>query len=160
MNPPIQTYSFKNVSLNIDGRLITDYHEGDDVIVASRRNDTASDVVGADGAMAIAVHADQSGTIKFKLKQTSGDSGFLYSLVNGMQTGGVITVPKATISDARRNEKAVGLWGYVLKPADMSRGKGINLQEWTLVFQSLNISADETSGAIGGLNAVRGTFGA
>ena len=160
MNTPVQTYSFKNVSLIVGDRTISGYHEGDDVIMAARRNDAASDVVGADGGMAIAVHADQSGTIKFKLKQTSEDAGYLYSLVNGMQTGGVVTVPKASITDARRNDRVVGLWGYVQKPADLARGKGINLQEWTIVFQSLNFSADVTSGALGALNAAMGTFGA
>lgn len=156
----MQTYSFKNVTLSIDGRTITDYHEGDDVIVAARRNDAASDVVGADGKMAVAIHADQSGTIKFKLKQTSGDAGFLYSLVNGMQAGAIAAPVGAIIKDARRNDMVIGALGYVQKPADLSRGKGINLQEWTIVFENLNISADETSGALGAVNTALGVIGA
>ena len=155
----MQTYSFKNVTLKIDGRTISDYHEGDDVIVAARRNDAASDVVGADGKMAVAIHADQSGTIKFKIKQTSADAGFLYSLVNGMQAGRVTAPLGAIIQDARRQDKVIGALGYVMKPADLSRGKGINLQEWTLVFENLNISADETSGILGGINTALGVVG-
>ena len=148
MNIPLQTYSFKNVTLQIDGRTITDYHEGDDVIVAARRNDSASDVIGADGRMALAIHADLSGTIKFKIKQTSPDAFFLYGLVNSMQVGRVANVAEATVKDARRTDVATGALGYVLKPADMTRGKGINLQEWTIVFQSLIIATDEVSGPL------------
>ncbi len=156
----MQTYSFKNVSLQIDGRNISDYADGDDVITVARRGDAASDVVGADGKMAVAIHADQSGTFKFKIKQTSGDSGFLYSIVNAMQAGAILTPIAVILKDARRDDLATGVLGYIQKPSDMVRGKGINLQEWTLVVESLNISQSDLSGALGILNAAGNIFGA
>lgn len=144
----MQTYSFKNVSFYVNGRSITDFHEGDDVITASRREDAASDVVGADGKMGVAIHSDQSGTFVFRLKQTSSDAGFLYSLVNASQAGN-FTAITAQIKDPRRSDLAIGTLGYILKPADMVRGQGINLQEWTIVVESLIMSADEGSAGLG-----------
>ena len=138
----MQTYSFKNVSLYVNGRSITDYFEGDDVITAARREDAASDVVGADGKMGVAIHANRSGTIVFRLKQTSADSGFLYGLVNASQAGSFTTV-SAQIKDSRRGDLVVGTAGYIMKPADMVRGQGVNVQEWTIVLEDMNIVAKD-----------------
>lgn len=151
----MQTYSFNNVSLYVNGRSISDYFEGDDVITAARRNDAASDVIGAGGEMGVAIHADKSGTVVFRLKQTSRDAGFLYSLINAAQAGN-FTVATVQVKDSRRNDLAIGTFGYILKPADMVRGQGINVQEWTIVVENLILSADETSGAIGAIGAALG----
>jgi hypothetical protein len=151
----MQTYSFNNVSLYVNGRSISDFYEGDDVITASRRNDAASDVVGADGKMGVAIHADKSGIITFRLKQTSSDAGFLYSLVNAAQAGS-FTVAAVQVKDSLRNDLVIGTFGYILKPADMVRGQGINMQEWTIVVEDLQMSADETSGVLGAIGTALG----
>jgi len=154
----MQTYSFKNVSLFVNGRAITDFYEGDDIITAARREDAASDVVGADGKMAVAIHANKSGTITFRLKQTSKDSGYLHSLVTASQAGS-FTVVQCTVKDARRKDVASGTLGYILKPADMVRGQGINLEEWTIVQEDLFISSDEGSTALGAVAQALGFAG-
>lgn len=136
-------YSFNNVSLYVDGRALSDYADGDDVITVARRNDAASDMMGADGKMAIAVHADKSGTFTFRLKQTSSDAGYLYGLVNAMQSGAYTPVT-VQVKDARRNDLAFGTVGYIQKPADMVRGQGVNMQEWVIVVESLVITAEDS----------------
>lgn len=143
----MQTYSFKNVSLFVNGRPMTDYYEGDDVITVARREDAASDVVGADGKMGVAIHANRSGTVTFRLKQTSLDAGYLYALVNAMQAGS-FTVASVQVKDSRRGDLAVGTAGYILKPADMTRGQGINVQEWTIVLEDINTSAKDGSNGV------------
>ncbi len=130
------------ISLTVNGRTITDFYEGDDVITAARREDAASDVVGAGGKMAVAIHANESGTIVFRLKQTSADAGYLYGLVGAAQNGS-FTVTSAQITDASRKDLAGGSSGYILKPADMERGQGINVQEWTIVLEKLKFSAKD-----------------
>ncbi len=143
----MQTYSFKNVSLLVNGRAITDYYSGDDVIIASRREDAASDVVGAGGQMAVSIHANESGTVVFRLKQTSADAGYLYGLVNASQKGS-FTVASAQIIDPQRRDLAAGTFGYILKPADMIRGQEINVQEWTIVLERLVMSARDGKNGI------------
>ena len=151
----MKTYSFNNVSLYVNGRSITDFSEGDDVITAARREDSASDVVGAAGKMAVAIHANKSGTVTFRLKQTSSDSGYLYSLVNAAQAGS-FTAITVQVKDARSKDLAIGTLGYIQKPADMVRGQGVNLQEWAIVCEDLVMSADQTSGVLGAVGAVLG----
>ena len=151
----MQTYSFNNVSLHVNGRSIVDFSDGDDVITAARLDDAASHEVGAGGKMAIAIHADKSGTVVFRLKQTSSDNGFLYSLVNAMQAGS-FTAVTVQVKDARRKDLVIGTLGYIQKPADMVSGKGVNLREWTIVSEDLIISADEASTALGVVGAALG----
>ncbi len=151
----MQVYSFNNVSLYVNGRSLKDFSEGDDVITAARREDAASDMVGAGGEMAVAISANRSGEVVFRLKQTSSDNGFMYSLVNAMQAGN-FTAVTVQVKDARRKELALGTLGYVKKPADMVSGQGVNLREWTVVVKDLIMSADETSGILGAVGAALG----
>lgn len=151
----MQTYSFNNVSLYVNGRSITDWAEGDDVITVARREDAASDMMGAAGKMAIAIHANKSGTFTFRLKQTSSDNGYLYSLVNAMQAGN-FTAMTVQMKDARREDLAIGTLGYIGKPADMVRGQGINLSEWVLVVEDLQMSASDASSVLGSIGSILG----
>jgi hypothetical protein len=137
---PPQTYSFLNGTLTINGRPMTDFADGDDVIQARRLEDSSSHVVGADGSMAISISGNLSGEIIFRLKQTSGDAGFLYNLVNAGQVGRVSTVGAVVFRDSRRKDQFVGVAGYVSKPADFVRGNGVNVQEWRIVVSKLMIT--------------------
>lgn len=155
----MDSYSFKNGSLYINGRSMTDYDEGDDVITFARLNDAASHVVGADGKMAVAVHADMSGTGTFRLKQTSPDSGFLYGLVNSMQAGAFIPIV-IQYKDSRRDDLVAGTVGYIQKPADTVRGQGVNTQEWVVVSEKQVTTAKDGKNEVIGLLAEAVAIGA
>ena len=155
----MESYSFKNVSLYVNGRSMTDFQDGDDVITTARVNDAASDVVGADGKMAIAIHADKSGTTTFRLKQTSADSGYLFGLVNSMQAGAFIPIV-VQVKDSRRDDIVAGTLGYITKPADLVRGQGINLQEWVIKSESLVTVAKDGKNDVLGLLANAAAIGA
>lgn len=146
----MESYSFKNVSLYVNGRSMTDFHEGDDVITCARTNDAASDIVGADGSMAIAIHADKSGTTTFRLKQTSPDSGYLFGLVNAMQSGAFVPIV-VQVKDSRRQDIVAGTLGYIVKPADTIRGQGINLEEWVIKSEKLVSTAKDGKNDVLGL---------
>lgn len=140
----MQTYSFKNGSLLINGRAITDWAEGNDSIQARRLNDSSTHMMGPDGKMARAVSGDLSGEFVFKIKQTSADAGYLYSLVNADQVGRITNIATVVFRDSRRKDLAVGALGYIVKPADMVRGKDINVQEWRIVVENLMITQPDT----------------
>jgi len=155
----MESYSFKNVSLYVNGRVMTDFYEGDDVISCARVNDAASDVVGADGKMGIAIHADKSGTTTFRLKQTSPDAGFLFGLVNAMQAG-LFAPIVVQVKDSRRDDVVAGTLGYITKPADVIRGQGINLQEWVIKSETLITVAKDGKNDVLGLLAKAVSIGA
>lgn len=134
----MEKYSFKNVSLLINGVEITGFFEGDDVIVVDRRVDSISDVVGADGKMALAINADHSGTIVFKLKQTSSSNAYLGGLIQAAEKLEFTTI-FAQMRDSQRGDLAAGSEGYLMRPATMTRGAAINEQEWTVVIEDLTM---------------------
>lgn len=131
-------YSFLETTLLVSGIEITGYDEGDDVIQLARREESATDLVGADGEMAVALNANRSGTITFRLKQTSSSNAYLSGLVAAMENGAFVPV-FAQFKDTRGNDLGSGTSGYLQKPADMNRGSGINNQEWVIVVERLDL---------------------
>jgi hypothetical protein len=73
----MRVYSFKNITLLVNGVEITGFADGDDVLTASRRVDSASDLIGADGKMMVSLSADRSGEFTFRLQQVSGSNKYL-----------------------------------------------------------------------------------
>jgi hypothetical protein len=134
----MQSYSFKDVSVLIDGVEIRGFAEGDDVIQVKRRNPSHLDSVGADGEMVLAISADLSGEFLFKLQQTSNSNAFLSALVAASESGA--NVPLAVVvKDNRGNDLHVGVNSYITKPADDQRGTNPNEREWLLVAERLDM---------------------
>lgn len=136
----MKVYSFLNTVVIVNGVELTGFADGDDVIDIKRRTDSASDKVGADGAMLISLSADKSGEFTFKLQQTSPSNKFLASLI-ALQEGGAKTFVPVTVlfQDTYRQDLATGTVGYLKKPADVTRGAQGNTQEWTVVVERLDL---------------------
>jgi hypothetical protein len=136
----MRVYSFQNIVMIINGVEITGWAEGDDVISVKRRNDSASDKVGAAGEMMVSLSADKSGEIGFKLQQTSASNRFLNNLVQLQEAGSNLFVPvTVTVQDTFRRDSASGTVGYLKKPADFQRGAQGSNQEWTIVVERLDL---------------------
>lgn len=136
----MQNYSFLNTVLIINGIEMSGYDSGDDVIVLERREDSASDIVGADGELIVGISADRSGTCVFRLLQASDSNGFLSGLINIQENAGVIVPILAIFRDTVGQDLATGLQGYINKPSGMTRGMAPNAQEWKLTFETLTLS--------------------
>lgn len=136
----MRLYSFLNTVVLINGVEITGHAEGDDVIEIGRRNDSASDQIGAGGNMMVSLSADKSGSVKFKLQQTSGSNSFL-SKITALQDGGVETFVPVNIKfqDTYRQDSAEGTVGYIKKHADVKRGAKGGEQEWEIVVERLDM---------------------
>lgn len=136
----MKVYSFQNTVMLVNGVEITGWADGDDVINISRRTDSASDKVGADGNMMVSISADKSGEFAFKLQQTSSSNKYLNSLC-ALQEGGAKTFVPVNVlfQDTYRNDLATGTIGYIKKPADVQRGAQGNNQEWIVVVERLDL---------------------
>jgi hypothetical protein len=136
----MKAYSFKNTVLVIDGVEITGWAEGDDVISIKRLADSASHKVGADGKMMVALSADHSAEVTFKLQQGSSSNAYMSSLLDEQEAGADMFSPIPVLfQDTYRNDLAEASAGYIKKPSDMQRGTGLNTQEWTVVVESLSL---------------------
>jgi len=136
----MRVYSFLNTVVLVNGVEITGFADGDDVIQINRRVDSGSDRVGADGNMMFSISADRSGEVTLRLLQTSSSNKYLNSL-SALQEGGSRTfVPiVVTFQDTYRNDTATGVFGYLKRPADMTRGNTGQTQEWAIVVERLDI---------------------
>lgn len=134
-----ESYSFQNIVLLVSGVPITGFFEGDDVIQASRNVDSASHIVGADGKMAIALNADKSGTLIFRLQQTSSSNAYMSGLINAIESSLLGVVVEVHMNDIVRGDTVRGSQGYILRPADLNRGQGITPQQWQIVVENLDV---------------------
>lgn len=136
----MKAYSFLNTVVVVNGAPIVGWADGDDVIQIKRRNDAASDKVGADGRMAVAISADKSGEFTFKLMQTSPSNKILNNLAAAQGNGPTTFVPASVLfQDTYRQDRGSGTVGYVKRPADLQRGAGINDVEWTIVVERMDL---------------------
>lgn len=135
----MRVFSFLNTVLLINGVEITGAAEGDDVIEIARRSDSASDQIGAGGNMMVSLSADKSGTVKFKLQDTSSSNSFLSKMI-AMQDGGSETFVPVNIKfqDTYRQDTAEGTVGYIKKHADIKRGAKAGSQEWEVIVERLD----------------------
>lgn len=135
----VYNYDFSQVSLTVDGDEISAFDAGDDVITLTRRVDSMSDVMGANGDMMVSNQTDRSGTITFRLLQGSESNNTMYELL-AVQESGTFTPFAVVFSDTLTGDAAAGTQGYIQKPATMTRGVNANAQEWTIVVSNLALS--------------------
>jgi len=132
----MKEYSFLDVSLIVNGQPMEDWPDGDDIITASRLEDTFSHMTGADGRMLVIRNANRAGQFVFRLQQSGRGSEFLSELVLSHEVG--LYIPVAVqMTDLRGDDVGTGSRGYITKPADMTRGMGINANEWTIIVEEL-----------------------
>ena len=136
----MRVFSFSNLVTLINGVELSNFAEGDDVITIMRRNDSASDSVGADGKMMVSISSDKSGELTFKLQQTSPSNKFLTGLIALQENGADTFIPvNVLVQDTFRKDLATGTVGYIKKLPDVQRGHVAGVQEWTIVTERLDL---------------------
>ena len=134
----MKEYSFLNTLLLVNGVEISGFDEGDDVIELDRINDSASHKIGSDGEMTVAISADRSGTVTFRLMQTSDSNTYLSGLIIAQENGAFIPV-FVQFKDTKGGDLGSGTQGYIPKPATMTRGTSANSQEWIVTVERLDL---------------------
>lgn len=134
----MKQYSFLNTLLLVNGVEITGFDEGDDVIQLARINDSAAHSIGTDGEMTISISADRSGTVTFRIMQTSDSNSYLSGLINAQENGAYVPI-FVQFKDTKGNDLGSGTQGYITKPADMTRGTNAQPQEWVIVVERLDL---------------------
>lgn len=134
----MKEYSFLDTLLLVSGVEMSGFDEGDDVIELDRINDSAAHKIGTDGEMTVSISADRSGTVKFRLMQTSDSNSFLSGLINAQENGAFVPI-FVQFKDVRGNDLGSGTQGYINRPATMTRGTNANSQEWIITVERLDL---------------------
>jgi len=134
----MKVYSFLDTILLVNGIAISGFDEGDDVITLERSVDTGAHKVGTDGEMTLSLTADRSGSITFRLMQSSDSNTYLSGLVLAAENGAFVPI-FVQFKDTRGGDIGSGTQGYILRPATMVRGTNANAQEWSIVVERLDM---------------------
>jgi hypothetical protein len=134
----MKEYSFLDTLLLVNGVEIGGYDEGDDTINLDRLNDSAAHKIGTDGEMTVSISADRSGSVTFRLMQTSDSNSYLSGLINAQENGAFVPI-FVQFKDTRGNDLGSGTQGYITRPAGMTRGTNANGQEWVIVVERLDL---------------------
>lgn len=139
-------YDFRKVNL-----MLTYYDEtyaivgyaNNSNIDAEYKNDAYTEHVGAKGGddVAWAVNNDRSGTIKFKLMDTSPSNAVLLNIYkNRLDFSAMIVDGNDSSKSTVKSQHCV-----IQKPATYSRGNDVQGQEWTIGCNDLDIEYENFS---------------
>ena len=127
------TYSFANVAFSIDGALVTGFDEGDDAIMIEHTTELGTAKIGADGTSILSITMDQSATVTIRLMANSPFNAYLRSKVSRMRSGGLTALSfPIGFTDLSSKETGGCTQATVMTEPSISRGAGVNNQEWKI----------------------------
>ncbi len=134
----------KQVIVLLDGKEISDWSDGSDVISAVNQVDAGQLVIGANGTGVFIANPDNSGKLTLKIKQHSADNAYLSKLFN-QQKSSIKTFSPITLSirDLINDDVVTASKGYFTTPTDYVRGNGHNAQTWTIVFEQMTMNLEK-----------------
>lgn len=130
------TFDPKEVVVLLDGREISDWADGSDVINFAFQTDDGEMIIGADGMGIYIANTNRSGKLTLKVKQHSEDNAYLIKLRN-QQKERIKTFTPMTLAirDLMNGDLVTATKGYFTTPPNFVRGQGHNAQTWTFVFE-------------------------
>ncbi len=133
MTSHLGVYSFKNVVFAIDGRTVTGFDDGDDVIaIDGNTSELGTPKIGVDGSAVVSISADESVKITFKLLSTSPFNKYLLQKVKRMSHGGAFPLLKVSFLDTSTGESGGSSEGVIIQKAKITHGKSDSTREWTI----------------------------
>lgn len=132
----MKTYSPKKVIVTFKGVPLTGYADGTFVTVDKAADDFSLSI-GGDGEAARAQSADESGSVKLVLLQTSASNDYLSNCLRADKLTGIGYGP-LQVADLSGRSIAVAGEAYVNKPATVEFGKEIVGREWTFMAGKLD----------------------
>lgn len=133
----------KQVLVLLDGKEISDWADGSDVISAVNQVDAGQMIIGANGTGVFIANPDNSGKLTLKIKQHSADNAYLSKLFNQQKSSIKTFIPVTlAIRDLINDDVVTATKGYFTTPTGYTRGNGHNAQTWTLVFESMTLNLE------------------
>ena len=127
----LQSYSFKQVVVMIGDLPVEGFFEGDDAVMIERNNDTATPLIGADGAATVSVSGDDSATVTLKLQPSSAANRYLENQ-HKRQRGGTVQPFPVSVRDTTNGEGGSGPEATIVNRADRSFGSNVTVREWKI----------------------------
>ena len=134
----------KQVVVLLDGKEISDWADGSDVISAANQVDAGQLVIGANGTGVFIANPDNSGKLTLKIKQHSADNAYLSKLFNQQKSSIKPFLPiTLSIRDLINDDVVTASKGYFTTTAQYVRGNGHNAETWTIVFEQMTMNLEK-----------------
>lgn len=130
-------WSWEDTITTIDGIELENFGQGDDVVVFDRRNNSFTDVMGADGTMLVSKQTDKSGTVTFRFLQESDSNKLLNTLLNVSENAAFVPIA-VNFKNTVTNQVISAPQCYIEKQATRNYGVNSNDVTWVLVTERLD----------------------
>lgn len=134
----------KEVVVLLDGREISDWADGADVISVEHSAAAGEWTIGANGKGVFVANTDKSVKLALKIKQHSEDNAFLtdlfYKQKNSIKTFTPMTL---SIRDLINDDVVTAVKGYFTDAHNFVRGQGHNAITHTIVFENGEIKLEK-----------------
>ena len=127
----MKTFSMKEVSVTINGRIIKGFSEAEDAVTVEFNEELWTLVHGAGGDTVRTDNMNESGRFTIALLQTSEDNEFLEDLYNTDRLTRTGVVP-VRVTDLNTGRKYSGPTSWIVTFAPVTRGKVHNERRWIL----------------------------
>lgn len=140
----VASFSFKDVTVLVNGIPITGFDSGAGAISIERNEDAYALLIGADGDAAAMKNANRSGVATLRLLQTSLSNSYLSGLLKTQDAGLLSPVPFA-VNDANGLDLVLAEAAYPMAPPVLAYGSEHAPREWRLALPSVDIFAGGAS---------------
>lgn len=131
------TYYSRNVQVTLDGRDVTGYWDGDDVVQVERDVDIGTGLTGVDGSFLFSQHASNTARITLRLQHTSPTHRELVQKLKRQKAGAVTAFP-FDILDKTSGEGGTADRCYIMQGPAPQKGMAASVRVWTLVTGDWN----------------------
>lgn len=133
------TYDFSQSVIIVDGIILSNFSDGDCVIVRASE-DYYTTRVGTDGGVARARNSNRMGEFEFRLLQTSGSNDFLSALINinDLANGGNKSFA-ISVTDLSGRSGAVATQCWIKTIPEMILGQEISERVWVFTAADLRM---------------------
>lgn len=134
----------KQVTVLLNGREISDWADGSDVINLTANQPAGAYTMGVGGTGVFVANPDGSGKLTLKIKQHSPDNEFLSKLFNKQKANiKIASALTLSIRDLINDDTATGVKGYFTDSPAYARGNGHNATTWVIEFERVTIKLEK-----------------
>jgi hypothetical protein len=129
-------YDPKNHTFSLLGVIITGFADGE-FIKASRKEDSFSVVVGAQGDRTRVQNRNVSGMFEFSLQRTADVNNILYAMVAADEAGAQLVGTAQLVDNATQIDTAHSSDAFIVRPADTALAKDLPTIKWQVLCGGL-----------------------
>lgn len=125
------SFSFENVSVEIDGVELTGFWEGDDPVTIERNKSTGNPIVGVDGCAVVSRPVDRSRNITLRFAPNSVGHRVMTNKLRAIE-GNQIQNFSISVTDVGNGEGGQSSTATIIEQPSVQMGENASGREWVI----------------------------